>query len=82
MKAKASDAATARVLPRHQLTLPRCVREDLDAQTGDRLSFERLPDGRWAVRREARSLGELLDRARAEAAGVLTLEEAGEGWDD
>jgi bifunctional DNA-binding transcriptional regulator/antitoxin component of YhaV-PrlF toxin-antitoxin module len=80
MKAKPSDGTTARVLPRHQLTLPRCVREDLDAQAGDRLYFERLPDGGWAVRRE-RFL-ELADRIRAEAAGEVTMEEALEGWDD
>ena len=64
------------------MTLPRCVREDLDARPGDKLYFVRQPDGRWLVKREARSLLELFDELRPQLAGELTLEEAGEGWGD
>jgi bifunctional DNA-binding transcriptional regulator/antitoxin component of YhaV-PrlF toxin-antitoxin module len=82
MKAKVSDGATVRVLPRHQLTLPRCVREDLDARPGDTLQFERLPDGSWAVRRRFRTFLELADSIRSKAAGKVTIAEALAGWDD
>lgn len=82
MKAKSSEGSVARVLPRHQLTLPRCVREDLDARPGDELYFEQRPEGGWIVRRRFRSFEELADSIRPHLAGKLTIEEALEGWDD
>ena len=40
---------TAAITSKNQITLPKIVREGLGVRDGDKVQFERLPDGRFAV---------------------------------
>ena len=52
-----------------QLTLPKTVREDLGAQYGDRILFDRDEKGRWAILRVPSDPAEAL-RYLGERAGL------------
>ncbi len=59
MPPKDSAVALARVLPKHQVTIPRAVREDLGVKVGDVLALEKA-GGVWVVRRQPGDLVEFL----------------------
>lgn len=76
------DFALVRVQPRHQVTLPKQMREELCLDAGAMLSFEKLPDGSWRIERQPRTLLDLLDEIRVDSPGVTTIEEIRSGWYD
>jgi AbrB family looped-hinge helix DNA binding protein len=67
--------AIVRVQPRHQVTLPKEVRCDLDLKTGDKLMFTKTEDGGWRIRKNPASLLAFMDELRPKMAGKVSLDD-------
>ena len=67
--------AMARIQPRHQVTLPKEVRCDLDVKPGDKLMFTKLTDGSWNLSKKPESLLAFMDELRSKMAGNVTLDD-------
>lgn len=59
MPPKEEAVVLARVLPKHQVTIPRAVREDLGVKVGDLLALAKEGEV-WTVRRQPGDLVEFL----------------------